>query len=131
MYMQNQNKKANLKKALSYMTMLTMASAKTLSLPLQIVQNQVKVNSTDVNAHAGNRNYVLPDNIYQAFSLISFEMCSKSVSSIVDTGSSILWVGNSTSTSTGMEYLCENSACVDVASMSPGATDQHYAYPIT
>ncbi|KAF0276770.1 hypothetical protein FOG50_02382 [Hanseniaspora uvarum] len=128
MYMQNNNKKANLKKAFSYLSMMSLASAKTLSLPLQIVQGNS--NSTSTNSLLGKRNYELPDNIYQAFSLISFEVGGESVSSIVDTGSSVLWVGNSTSTISNMEYLCENSACVDVTTMSPAATDMDYSYPI-
>ena len=128
MYMQNNNKKANLKKAFSYLSMMSLASAKTLSLPLQIVQGNS--NATSTNSLLGKRNYELPDNIYQAFSLISFEVGGESVSSIVDTGSSVLWVGNSTSTISNMEYLCENSACVDVTTMSPAATDMDYSYPI-
>lgn len=129
MYLQEKNKKANLKKALTYLSMLSLTSAKTLSLPLQIVQGTANISA--ITSPIEKRNYELPDNIYQAFSLISYELGGESVSSIVDTGSSILWVGNSTSADNDMKYLCENTACVDVSSMSPDATDMDYSYPIT
>ncbi|CAI8505676.1 unnamed protein product [Hanseniaspora opuntiae] len=129
MYLQENNKKSNLKKALAYMSMLSLTSAKTLSLPLQIVQGNANISA--VSSSVTKRNYVLPDNIYQAFSLMSYEIGGESVSSIVDTGSSILWLGNSTSSDTSMQYLCENSACVNIRAMSPAATDMDYSYPIT
>ncbi|XBW35469.1 hypothetical protein QEN19_001042 [Hanseniaspora menglaensis] len=102
---------------------VTLSEAKTLSLPIQVIQS-----NTSTTSFNGKRSGISQtDDIFQAFSLVTFTLAGQTVSSIVDTGSSILWVGDSDSTNSYVQDdLCTTGSCIsltDSSAVDIGTTD--------